>query len=154
MKISGPESLQHAQQGTVQSPKETGRASHFSDMLQKTLEPSPSTSETQKTASLSEPRALHSAGLHVSSSDDLVERTSRAIDLLDAYSRALSSPNKTLRDIEPALNAFIDETTSLYEENVEGGNDAQELHQVMEDLIRTARLEHIRFQRGDYLDSE
>ena len=50
--------------------------------------------------------------------------------------------------------AFIEEAQSLHEEYISTGNTDDELRNIMEDLLRAARLEGARFQRGDYLDSE
>jgi hypothetical protein len=49
---------------------------------------------------------------------------------------------------------FIEEAHSLHEEYINSGNANTELKKIMEDLLRAARLEGTRFNRGDYLDSE
>lgn len=154
MKISGPESLQQTQPGSTPGTKKTGKTADFGNMLQEALNQPNTTGDVQKTPQLSEPQAVQNIGLPAFHPDSIVDRTSRAIDLLETYSEALSDPQKTLRDIEPELAAFVNETESLYDEYLETGHDDPRLKRVMEDIVRTARLEGIRFQRGDYLDTE
>jgi hypothetical protein len=123
-------------------------------MLRETIDQPDSSNAAQKTSSLQEPRSIHNAGQQLLQSDSLTEKASRAIDLLDSYAKALADPRKTLRDIEPELKALVDKTETLYEEYLDSGQDDPGLKSVIEALARTASLEDIRFQRGDYLDPD
>jgi cobalamin biosynthesis protein CobT len=153
MKIIGPDSLQHPQPGSTPSPKGPGQASNFSEMLRETLSQPGSSDAVQKPSSLQEPQAVHNVR-QVLKSDSLVDSASQVLDLLDSYSKALADPGKTLRDIEPELTAFVTKTQSLYEAYLENGQDDPKLKSVMEELLRTAQMEDVRFHRGDYLDAE
>jgi hypothetical protein len=153
MKITGPESLQQTRPGSTPAQKTSVDTANFGNMLRKTLEQPVSSGGVQGIDSLSEPRAVQNIGQQTFQPESIVDRTSRAIDLLEMYSKALSDPQKSLRDIEPELTAFVSETESLYEAYLEAGHDDPRLKNVLEDLLRTARLEGIRFQRGDYLDT-
>lgn len=154
MKITGPDNLQQPQPGSTHSPKGTDQASGFRDMLRETIDQPGPTSAAQKASPLPEPRAIHNAGQQLLQPASLTESASKAIDMLDSYSKALANPGKTLRDIEPELKAFVHQTESLYEEYLDSGQDDPMLKSVMDELLRTARLEDVRFQRGDYLDTE
>lgn len=154
MKIIGPENLQQTQPGSTPAQKRPGDTTGFGNMLREALDQPNSMEGSRDAAPLSEPRAVQNIGQQAFHADSIVDRTSRAIDLLETYSKALSDPQKTLRDVEPELTAFVSETESLYNEYLLAGNDNPRLKNVMEDLLRTARLERIRFQRGDYLDTE
>lgn len=154
MKITGPESLQQTQPGSAPGAEEPGKTADFGNMFREALDQPKSTGDLQKSVPLSEPRAVQNIGQPAFQPESLVDRTSRAIDLLEIYSKALSDPQKTLRDIEPELTAFVSETQSLYDEYLEKAHNDPRLKSVMEDLLRTAQLENIRFQRGDYLDTE
>ena len=153
MKIIGPDSLQHPQPGRASSPTASEGKADFGNMLQKVMDGSDSAQTVRKNASLSEPMAVQRFAPITAGATDLADKASQAIDLLESYSNALSDPGKSLKDIEPALSAFVSETESMYRDYSESGNDGAELKEVMDSLLRTARSEAIRFQRGEYLDS-
>jgi hypothetical protein len=154
MKITGPDNLQPSQPGSPQPSERLHKTSEFRDMLRGTLDPSDGNNAVQKSASLSEPHAIHTAGRQIFQSNPLTDRAQQAIDLLDAYSKALADPQKSLRDIEPELTAFVSEAQTLWEDYLGTDRDDPQLKSILEDIQRTARLEGIRFQRGDYLDTE
>lgn len=154
MKITGPENLNQPIQVDAPSPKDADRAADFSNMLREALDHSDAPGSVQKSAPLSEPRIVQGYGDSSFQDAGLAEKASRAIDLLDAYANALSNPHKTLRDIEPELTAFVSEAQSLYDAYLETDRDDPQLDTIMEELLRTARLEGLRFQRGDYLDTQ
>ena len=154
MKITGPENLSQTIPGNSPSAKPPDRAANFSDMLRETLNQSGSSGAAQKTSSLSEPKAVQNLSQSSFGSASFTDRASRVIDLLDSYTSALSNPHQTLREIEPQLMTFVNETHSLYEAYLESDRGDPVLKSIMEDLLRTAKLEGIRFQRGDYLDRD
>lgn len=154
MKIIGPENLQQSHPGSTPGTKNSVGTANFGNMLQDAMDQTESANGVQKAAPLAEPKAVQGIGQQAFQPAGLVDRTSRAIDLLETYSKALSDPQKTLRDIEPELTAFVNETESLYDEYLQTSHDDPQLKSVMEDLLRTAKLEDIRFRRGDYLDTE
>jgi len=154
MKIIAPESLQQTQPGSTPARKHPNDTTNFGNVLRESLDQPNSTSDAQGVSHLSEPRAVQNIGQQAFQPESFVDRTSRVIDLLEIYSRTLSDPQKTLRDIEPELTTFVEETESLYDEYLQTDHDDPQLKSVMEDLLRTAQLEGIRFRRGDYLDTE
>lgn len=153
MKIAHPEGLQPIRPEKVHPKKDSAGSAGFNDVLREALSKPEADSGIQKTSRLSEPLSIQgfgSSGLQTV----YVDKTSRVIDLMDKYASSLSNPRKTLKDIEPELKRFIEEAQSLHEEYVNSGNADTELEQIMEDLLRAARLEGVRFQRGDYLEPE
>ena len=153
MKITDPENLNQPIQEGSPSPKGPDKAANFGNMLRNALDHSDSSGGVQNSAQLSEPLAVQGFGGPSFEATHIADRASGVIDLLDAYASALSDPHKTLRDIEPELTAFVSETQSLHEAYLETDRDDPRLDTIMEELLRTARLEGLRFQRGDYLDT-
>lgn len=154
MKIIGPDSLQQIRPGSTSTSKGPGKTTGFGNTLREALnQPNPADG-VQRGARLSEPRAVQNIGQQPVQPGSLADRTSRAIDLLENYSNALSDPQKTLREVEQELTAFVSETESLHDAYLKTNREDPLLKNVMEELLRTARLEGIRFRRGDYLDTE
>lgn len=153
MKITTPEGLQQARPEKVHSQKVTVGSGSFEGAMREALEKQNVDGAIKKTAHLSEPRPIQNFG-EPRFQTAYIDRTSRVIDLMDTYAKSLSNPGKTLKEIEPELMMFIDEAQSLHEEYINSGNTNRELKNIMEDLLRAARLESARFNRGDYLDSE
>ncbi len=152
MKTTGLENIQPLPSKVPQPQKHAGRTADFENMLRKTLDHSNSPGTSTNCIGLSEPRALQNFGQSTLQSENLTDKASRAIDLLEEYSNALSDPRETLKDIEPKLSAFINETESIYKQYTETDTDNAEMKDIMESLLRTARSEAVRFRRGDYVD--
>jgi hypothetical protein len=153
MKITNPEGIQQARTEKAHSKKDPLGAANFSYALSEALKKPDLTEGAQETFRLSEPRSIQNLG-KANLQTDYVDKTSRVIDLMDAYANSLSNPQKTLNDIEPELTTFIEEARNLHDKYANSENATPELKNIIEDLLRTARLEAARFQRGDYLDSE
>ena len=73
------------------------------------------------------------------------------LDLLEEYSQALHNSHMTLKAIEPILTRIEQEVKGL--EVQSGANVAQddELAGIVNEIAVTARLEALKFQRGDYI---
>ena len=153
MKITNPEGLQQTRPEKVHSKKDSVDSTSFDNELLKALGKPDMNNDIRKTARLSEPRFVQRLG-EPGLQAGYVDKTSRVINLMDTYAKSLSDPKKTLKDIEPELMTFIEEAQSLHEEYISTGNTNDDLKNIMEDLLRAARLESVRFHRGDYLDSE
>jgi len=80
---------------------------------------------------------------------EMAEKVDSVLDLLDTYSQDLKNPNKTLKEIEPALLNMKQAAEKLYNEHQEG--NSQELTQFISQLHMTASVEYFKFQRGDYI---
>ena len=153
MKITGLEGQPQVRPGPPHSPDSPGSAD-FNKLLRESLEPDDTETRIQKKAPLAEPRSIQNIGRLSPLPSEFESRTARVIDLMDRYAQSLSDPGKTLKDIEPDLLKFIEEARSLHETYLKTENTDTRLTRIMEDLHRTSRLEAVRFQRGDYLDSE
>ena len=153
MKITSPEGLQQTRPENVQPKNNPVGSTDFGNMLRKALEKPDLNSDVQKTAGLTEPRSVQNFGNQYSRAD-YTDRTSQVINLMDSYAKSLSNPRKTLKDIEPELLTFIEEAQTLHEEYINSGNVDSGLKNILEDLLRAARLESARFNRGDYLDPD
>jgi hypothetical protein len=153
MKITDPEGLQQNYPEKIRQDKDRIGSNSFNNILKETLWEKDPNDTIQKASHLSEPLSIQPFN-EMTLGTDYVDRTSRLIDLMDAYTKSLSNPQKTLKDIEPELLTFIEEAQNLHEAYANSGSPNAELKAIMEALLRTARLEGARFQRGDYLDSE
>lgn len=154
MKITDSEGLNQLLKGaTPQSPKKPSNTAEFKTMLSESL------GETNQNEKVSEAPRLTEL-YSVPKIDDikfqsgLVDKAARVIDLMELYTSSLSNPRKTLRDIEPELMRFVQEAQSLHDECLKTSDPDTEMKNITESLLRTARLEALRFQRGDYLDTE
>jgi len=71
------------------------------------------------------------------------------VDTLDRYSAALGDPNYTLKDIEP-LAEEIEEQAQILQDSLAKG-DFGPLQKLAEETLAQARVEAIKFRRGDYV---
>lgn len=153
MKITSPEGLQQTRPESIHPKKDSVGSANFDNILRKAMDKPDANGNVQRASRLSEPRSVQSLGKPALQTGYL-KKTSRVIDLMDTYANSLSNPQKTLKDIEPELMKFLEEAQSLHEDYLSAGKTNTELKNIMEDLLRAARLEGVRFQRGDYLDSD
>jgi hypothetical protein len=153
MKITNPDGLQQLHQESTQPLKKSPGDSDFNRALQKAMAFPDAKNAVKHSTGLSEPRAVSGIGKPTLQTS-YINKTTRVISLLDQYTKSLSNPEKTLKDIEPELMQFIDEAETLHEDYLKTTNPDTGLKTIMDDLLRAARLESIRFQRGDYLDSD
>jgi len=82
---------------------------------------------------------------------EIVEKVDSVLDLLDTYVLNLKNPNKTLKDIEPALLDMKQAADRLYKEHHLHEDKGSHLTQLVNNLQVTASVEYIKFQRGDYI---
>ncbi len=153
MKITSPEGLQQTQPENVKPKNAPLGSNDFGKVLKEALEKPGLNSGVQQSDRLPEPHPVQSFG-NSNSESTYIDKTSKVINLMDSYARFLSNPRKTLKEIEPELMTFVDEARDLHKEYVNSGNVDSGLKNILEDLLRAARLESARFNRGDYLDSE
>lgn len=154
MKITRPEELLKLppQINTVKSTQ--AEASEFAKILDKAVQPgSNPTTSVDTPHRLAEPQPI-SMPATSSGQPSILSKTQEVIDLMESYANCLSDPQKSLKDIEPALNRFVNEAEQVHEQFTQNEKASGELTKILDDLRRAARLEQIRFQRGDYLDSE
>jgi hypothetical protein len=154
MKITKPEGLpQVPPQINTTKAKQT-ETSEFARALQKAAQAkSPAGAMPLTPQRLAEPRPV-SMPTAISNQPSILSKAQEVIDLMDFYANSLSDPQKSLKDIEPALNSFVNEAENVHNEYTQNTKTSGELTRILDDLRRAARLEQIRFRRGDYLDSE
>jgi hypothetical protein len=84
-------------------------------------------------------------------STDLIDQSSKVLDLLDEYINQLNDPVKTLKDMDPLVRAIEKEVKSVEEETSDHiGRDTQ-IEGFFNDLAITANVALFKFQRGDFL---
>ncbi|KMY67226.1 hypothetical protein AAU61_10100 [Desulfocarbo indianensis] len=71
------------------------------------------------------------------------------VDTLDRYSSALADPNYTLKDIEPLAEEMEELAQTLQDSLAKG--DFGPLQQLAEETLTQARVQAIKFRRGDYV---
>ena len=86
-----------------------------------------------------------------SSQDEIVEKVGSVLELFENYAQNLSNPNKTLKDIEPALLNMKQAADKLYKVNVFNEDRGDKLSQLVNNIQVTASVEYFKFQRGDYI---
>ena len=74
----------------------------------------------------------------------------RALDLLEAYQRALDDPGRSLKSIAPLVQGLEAEAGRLsgIADSLPSGND---LRTVLGDIASRAMIEAVKFNRGDYI---
>jgi len=82
---------------------------------------------------------------------EMVEKVGSVLDLFETYALNLKDPNKTLKDIEPALLNMKQAADSLYKEDFLHADKGNHLSQLVNNLQVTASVEYFKFQRGDYV---
>ena len=81
----------------------------------------------------------------------IFDRTNFLLDKLDNYSRDLENPAKTLKDIEPLIATIQDDALKLLDETEKAGTTDTELQEIVTKTALTARMEYMKFNRGDYI---
>jgi hypothetical protein len=74
-------------------------------------------------------------------------RANKVLDLLDNYANALRDPKRTLKSIEPILQQLQEEVNQLLPE---APQTDEGLRNVINDIAVTAKVEAVKFHRGDY----
>jgi len=90
----------------------------------------------------------------ISNSDariDVLEHGSRLLDLLDDYAGDLENPHKTLKNIEPLVEAIRNEADMLQKQAAAKAQDGGDLEKIVEDLAVTANVATLKFTRGDFV---
>jgi len=82
---------------------------------------------------------------------EMVEKVGSVLDLFETYALNLNNPNKTLKDIEPALLHMKQAADRLNSENILHKDKGSSLSQLVNNIQVTASVEYFKFQRGDYI---
>ena len=81
----------------------------------------------------------------------VVERAERLLDLLSEYQHKLANPAFTLRDISPLIDELKADNKRLVS-SVNSLAEGDELKNILNQVIVTASVEIIKFDRGDYVN--
>jgi uncharacterized protein YoxC len=110
-------------------------------------------SEKATTSTLSEIRinALNPMSNGIQTSSEIViQKTNTLLNLLDQYSADLNNPRKNLKEIAPLIHTIKTGAQELLDEAQALGLD-DKLHNIARQCAVIANIEHIKFERGDYL---
>ena len=130
--------------------KDTG-GTGFQETLQQTLQARQSPQQVPTGAgALGEVRPAQMPTIE-NGSDALVAGTGRLIDLLDAYARQLADPTKSLRQIAPLVVEIQTQAERLMAAADSEPHPEPELQTLAARSAVAAKVEVIRFQRGDYV---
>lgn len=81
----------------------------------------------------------------------VITQTSRLLDLLSEYANDLEDTSKSLRDIEPLVNTIRNHADDLLKETETMDAPDETLRKIASEVALTARLESMKFNRGDYI---
>ena len=83
----------------------------------------------------------------------VLQRAYDILGLLEEYSQALHNSHMTLKGIEPILTRVEQELRGLELQSGEEIAQDDELAGIVNEIAVTARVEALKFQRGDYISS-
>lgn len=82
---------------------------------------------------------------------DVLDQSDKILHLLDDYTRELTDPTRSSKDIAPLVENIRKEISLIEDEaSVEIKND-NELERIIKDLVITANVAISKFHRGDYI---
>ena len=111
---------------------------------------SASVESTSATGSLGEIRSVAPA-ITEGSSVSVGDQTEKLLDQLDQYIQNLGDPNKTLKEMEPAVKDMKMLADALMENVESEGAPDKKLKDIAEYSAMMANIEYLKFNRGDYL---
>ncbi len=79
----------------------------------------------------------------------LFTKVNDMLDALERYSQALGDPRMTLKDIEPLANDLEEQAGQL--DRLRNKNEAGSLNELAAQASTQARVEVMKFRRGDYV---
>lgn len=82
---------------------------------------------------------------------EMVSRVSSFLDTLEEYSKSLSKPENSLKDINPLIENIESETNDLklLSDTLPPGD---QIKSMLDEILIRASVETIKFNRGDYLN--
>lgn len=89
--------------------------------------------------------------VHFDTKMDLVNQSSRVINLLDEYANELKNPEKTLKEIEPLVKAIDREINLVKTSAADPAYKDDGISEVIRDLSITANVALLKFHRGDFV---
>jgi hypothetical protein len=77
--------------------------------------------------------------------------TEKLLELLDSYAGQLQNPDISLKHLAPVLETINQKADQLVTETLSLGPDHAGLKDIATQTAVAARVEYVKFQRGDYL---
>ncbi len=87
----------------------------------------------------------------VGSKTDLIKNGDKILTLLDDYTRELTDPAKTLKDIGPLVKIIEKEVSLIEAKSADTVHNDEALEKIIKDLAVTANVAVYKFHRGDYI---
>ena len=123
----------------------------FQGHLQKALQHKESSPITgHQTQSLGEVQSSPLTSLHPST-HQIIRETERLIDLIDTYRQQMADPQKSLKDIEPVLQALNKQKGRLQNFCQQTSMHDAPLADIVNACTLTVDKEMVQFYRGDYI---
>lgn len=79
------------------------------------------------------------------------QKLESSLNLLETYASWLQDPDKSLKQAYGLLEQILDQTKTLDRECKEDPDFNHDLKNILTQLLTTAQIEQIKFNRGDYL---
>lgn len=135
-----------APQGKVRQPSND----FFKDSLNKAMGDRKATDTLAPPVALGEvrPTSFHEIN---SPAQRIVSQTTQLLDLLDNYASDLNNPSRSLKDMAPLVDEINANANDLLRETGQMLDPDENLRQIASEAVMTARMELIRFNRGDYV---
>jgi AAA domain len=102
-------------------------------------------------AALGEIQASTFQSIEAPAKETLVSNAGSLLDLMDDYAQNLGNPSKSLKDIAPILDTINERATELLKQSQTLAPQDDSLHRIASEVALTARMEVMKFQRGDYV---
>lgn len=124
----------------------------FNELLTSQIEKSCNYSTLKETATLPEIQGSFKAQQLDLSLDQtqLTQKLEDSLDLFETYASWLGDPGKTLKQTHGLLEQVLSRTKTLALDFKEHGTPNTDLQRILTQLMTTAQVEQIKFNRGDY----
>ena len=81
----------------------------------------------------------------------IAKNTDKLLDMLEAYTKDIENPNKTLKEIEPLIVSIRKKASQLMEEVETITPEDTKLASIARESAVAANVAYIKFYRGDYI---
>lgn len=82
---------------------------------------------------------------------DVIKHGDKILNLLDDYTKKLTDPEKTLKDIGPLVKNIEKEVSLIEAESEDAVHNDKALKKIIKDLAVIANVAVCKFHRGDYI---
>jgi hypothetical protein len=91
------------------------------------------------------------ASMMVENKTGVLERGEKILNLLDQYTKVLSDPTKTLKEIETIVKCLETEAGQFETEGIDEVHQDRELGKLINDIAVTTNVAVMKFNRGDFI---